>query len=287
MTTPPPPEIGRLQSKFLDKTFSAHPSAWDSLWRESYTPWDRGGPSLALQDLLLEQHELFFPQSSSNANDNNNKKKKTALVPGCGRGYDVLLLAAFGYDVTGLDCSATGIQEARENQQKVSGEEAYAPKFDGVSKGSVKWLEGNFFRDDFLGETATSPGGKFDLIYDYTFLVALPADQRPKWAKRMSELLQPGTGRLVCLEWPLHKPASTGGPPWGTSAEAYAAHLNHPGEEIAYDESGAVVQPLPSSSSSAASALKQLVRLKPKRTHKAGYDEEGNVIDFISVWALQ
>ena len=101
----------------------------------------------------------------------------------------------------------------------------------------------------------------------------------------MSELIKPGSGRLVCLEWPLHKPASTGGPPWGTEGEAYTAHLNHPGGKIAYDKSGAVVQP--SSSSSSAGALKRLTRVKPKRTHKAGYDEEGNVIDFISVWGLQ
>lgn len=99
----------------------------------------------------------------------------------------------------------------------------------------------------------------------------------------MSELLSPDGGRLVCLEWPLTKPASTGGPPWGVTAEAYAAHLSHPGEDLAYDESGLVASSVPKTPSP--SALDRLGRFKPTRTHKAGCDAEGNVLDFISVWA--
>lgn len=37
-----------------------------------------------------------------------------ALVPGCGKGYDVLLLSAFGYDATGLEISSKALEEARK-----------------------------------------------------------------------------------------------------------------------------------------------------------------------------
>jgi hypothetical protein len=98
----------------------------------------------------------------------------------------------------------------------------------------------------------------------------------------MSELLKPD-GRLVCLEWPLKKSLSTGGPPWGVSAEAYLAHLSHPGEDIEYDENGPAMKSLPKTPGK--SALRQLARIKPARTHKPGCDEDGNVDDHISVWA--
>jgi hypothetical protein len=116
------------------------------------------------------------------------------------------------------------------------------------------------------------------------FLCALSPATRPKWAQRMSQLLDPKDGRLICLEWPLHKSPDTGGPPWGLSPEIYSAHLGRPGHEIAYTDDGRVaetvsgVDPVPG-------ALVRLDRLKPTRTHKSGCDDQGNVLDFVSVWA--
>ncbi len=99
----------------------------------------------------------------------------------------------------------------------------------------------------------------------------------------MSQLLKPDGGRLVCLEWPLHKPPATAGPPWGVTPEAYAAHLSRPGKEVRYDEDGKVADKLTGSLSDG--ALKPLGRILPPRTHKAGVDDSGKVIDFISVWS--
>jgi hypothetical protein len=44
---------------------------------------------------------------------------------------------------------------------------------------------------------------------------------RKKWAARMAELITPGTGLLVCLEYPLFRPAETGGPPHGINSSDY------------------------------------------------------------------
>ena len=114
---------------------------------------------MALRDVLVDRKELF-PSSPSSTNGN----RKTALVPGCGRGYDVLLLTALGYDTYGLDTSDNAINEAKEVQSRVGGDEIYQAR-EGVEKGKVTWLIGDFFKDDFL--RAANVDG-FDLIYDYT-----------------------------------------------------------------------------------------------------------------------
>ncbi|KAK3327317.1 S-adenosyl-L-methionine-dependent methyltransferase [Cercophora scortea] len=288
MAQPTPEEVGRLQATFQDKDFSAHGSTWDSLWKDAYTPWDRQGPSMALNDLLMADDPAtasLFPALHPTATTTATGKPPKALVPGCGRGHDVLLLSAFGYDVTGLDTSAKAMDEAAENAKAMGDDPVYVPRVGiAASKGSVTWLVADFFDGAWLSGVAAADGG-FDLIFDYTFFVALPIEARPKWAKRMAELLKPGTGRLVCLEWPLTKPPSTGGPPWGVTADAYVAHLGHPGEDIPYTKDGHVEVTAQSSSSSISSAgLKRLGRFKPTRTHKAGYDSDGKITEFISVW---
>jgi hypothetical protein len=46
------------------------------------------------------------------------------------------------------------------------------------------------------------------------FLCALLPSMRHDWAQRMSQLLSPA-GRLICLEFPMWKPLTAQGPPWG------------------------------------------------------------------------
>jgi hypothetical protein len=99
----------------------------------------------------------------------------------------------------------------------------------------------------------------------------------------MSDLLAPDTGRLVCLEWPLGKPASTGGPPWGLTGETYAAHLSRPGEDVGYDDQGKPVV-AEEGDATGGGGLRRLARFQPRRTHKAGYADDGSVVDYISVW---
>lgn len=83
--------------------------------------------------------------------------------------------------------------------------------------GACHFILGNFFEDDFLSEThadGSSSPKNFDIIYDYTFLCALPPPLRPKWAARMSQLLAP-QGTLICTQYPLGKDPRLGGPPFG------------------------------------------------------------------------
>lgn len=139
-----------LSGHFQGHTIDSHPEKWNSLWEDhNYTPWDRGGPSLALSDILEQRSDLF---------DQPGRTARKALVPGCGRGHDVLLLASLGYDAYGLEVSPTALKEARKNAEAVKGA-------DGKSPENIHWLAGNFFEDQWAEGAGAE---KFDLIFDYT-----------------------------------------------------------------------------------------------------------------------
>lgn len=150
------------------QTFAGQPpeeqgSRWIKLWDQNVTPWDRGQPSPALMDLLQEKMDLVG--QSWVIDHAQGKRRKRALVPGCGRGYDVLLLSAFGYDAYGLDLSETGIKAAKEYEKLHGGDDVYKARGD-VEKSMVTWVVGDFFKDEFLKEIGGD--GSFDLLYDYT-----------------------------------------------------------------------------------------------------------------------
>ena len=114
--------------------------------------WDRGGVPGALGD-YLRQH----PRGGR------------ALVPGCGSGYEIRAFEAAGWDVLGLDFSPAAVQRARA---------VLGPLADRVT-------EGDYF---------THPLGAagFELVYERTFLCALPPDTWPAYARRLAQLVRPG-----------------------------------------------------------------------------------------------
>jgi hypothetical protein len=111
------------------------------------------------------------------------------------------------------------------------------------------------------------------------FLCALPPSLRPRWAARMSQLLSP-TGILICLEFPTHKPASSGGPPWSLPPTVHLELLKRPGEDIQYNDEGVVVA---TTREEAGNALVRAAHWTPKRTHDVAVIK-GVVRDCVSVW---
>ncbi|KAF4636924.1 hypothetical protein G7Y89_g1150 [Cudoniella acicularis] len=261
----------RLASHFKKHDPSQHGQRWDELWKEGFVPWDKGFPSPALVDLLAERQDLFEEAPKG--------RRRKALVPGCGKGYDVLLLSAHGYDAYGLDVSKNALEAARKSEKVTSGNKVYKTR-EGVQRGKVTWLAGDFFKDEFLKNVEGE--GAFDLIYDYTFLCALPPAMRPAWSKRQTQLLAP-EGRLVCLEFPTYKPPSTGGPPWALPPKIYMAHLSRPGEKIPYGEDGSLQESELGEPSE--DGLVRIAHFQPTRTHQIGYSDEGKVTDWVSVWS--
>ncbi len=90
------------------------------------------------------------------------------LIPGCGYGHEVRSFADAGWKPCAIDFSATAVQRAQ------AGLGSLAP--------AVR-------QADFFSPMA---GGPFDLVYERTFLCALPVERWPAYAQRMHELLRPG-----------------------------------------------------------------------------------------------
>ncbi|EJF61498.1 S-adenosyl-L-methionine-dependent methyltransferase [Dichomitus squalens LYAD-421 SS1] len=62
-------------------------------------------------------------------------------------------------------------------------------------------------------------GVKFDLVYDYTFFVAIPPARRGYWGRQMAEIVKSG-GILITLIFPIDDDAQTG-PPYYVRPQHY------------------------------------------------------------------
>nr|CAN68137.1 hypothetical protein VITISV_035654 [Vitis vinifera] len=164
------------------------PSSWEEKWQQGLTPWDLGKATPIIEHL----HQAgALPNGRT-------------LIPGCGRGYDVVAIACPERFVVGLDISDSAIKKAKESS-------------------SSSWNASHFIflKADFF---TWNPTELFDLIIDYTFFCAIEPDMRPAWASRMQQLLKPD-GELLTLMFPISD--HTGGPPYKVSIADYEKVL-HP-----------------------------------------------------------
>jgi len=130
----------RLLSHFAGDA-SKHTAKWEMLWQKGdFLPWDRGVPNPALAHLLNDRQDLVGPCMVDNGEGG--QRRKRALVPGCGKGYDVLLLASYGYDAYGLEVSQTAVERCIEEQEK-NGHNYPVQGHSGP--GSTSFLLGDFF----------------------------------------------------------------------------------------------------------------------------------------------
>ncbi|KAI9479533.1 S-adenosyl-L-methionine-dependent methyltransferase [Zychaea mexicana] len=173
---------------------------WCKRWDNADTPWDKGQASPALVDLLTNHADLV-------------PSKGQGLVPGCGSGYDVVLLATDELHITGLDMSSTCVRLCNE-------------KLGSSSNGKYDFLCDDFYKFKI-------PEGGYDIVFDYTFLCAMPPHMRPDWASRMAEIIKPG-GTLVALIYPLkEKPLQ---PPFTVSVELYFELLSEHFDNVYLEE---------------------------------------------------
>lgn len=172
---------------------------WDTAWKMDLTPWDlKGKPSPPLCELFDDK------LSSWNFSDPSGKR---ALVPGCGSGYDCAFLADKGFEkVTGLDLSQTAIDVAR------------------ISNATPTRSNLQFVAGDFFVYEETEP---FDFVFDYLFFAALDPPMRSLWAQAMHRLVQPRSGVLATLIFPIATANDDllRGPPYPVSLEDYQGVL--------------------------------------------------------------
>ena len=169
-----------------------------------------------------------------------------ALVPGCGRGYDVTVLADTDRYVMGLDISTVAVDTAKERLASLPENELHTIT-PGEGKDSAELLasiagaksktgqdatectkrEGclgnfselnNFCRcksnadfkmASFFDLDTSDPSQLFDFVYDYTFLCALHPTVRVEWAKKMAKLVKQD-GELLTLIFPIRPPDEAG-----------------------------------------------------------------------------
>jgi protein-L-isoaspartate O-methyltransferase len=149
-------------------------NVWESKWTNNRTPWDQ---KIEVPILVQLTNEVYVKSNI-----------KRVLVPGCGRGYDVLTLCKIpsATEVLGIDFAPTALEYANQlvEEQKDSHPE--------LKKATFK--NQDFFR--------LPNDEKFDLAFDYTFLCALTPDMREAWANKYQELIAKG-GELFTLVFPL------------------------------------------------------------------------------------
>jgi len=226
-------------------------SSWDDLWRDGVTPWDLGKPT----PLLIHELEKERPNVSKSK-----KKQRRTLVPGCGRGYDLLTLQSHhnymaiqqqnqnqsstsessmetsnnnsnnNNVVVGLDMSPTALTSA---EALIQGHVSHLTRLD---------LQcGDFFdppenwetvycsreEDDNKGDEQQPPSSvsQFDFIFDYTFFCALPPNRRYDWGTQIAKLLDPTNGRLLTVIFPILPDAPLKGPPYPVCPQDYVEAL--------------------------------------------------------------
>lgn len=137
---------------------------WAELWdKGDLIDWDKGFPNPALEDTLIQRRSIIGDSVVKDAGGSQYRRK--ALVPGCGRGVDVLLLASFGYDAYGLEYSHSAVETCKKEESERGGR--YPIRNLEFGRGSVTFVQGDFFDDAWLDALGLLPNA-FDLVYDHS-----------------------------------------------------------------------------------------------------------------------
>lgn len=174
---------------------------WEKIWAQ-----DGGLPKGSRFDVAGVSRPLAAELSRRNHAE---RSGMSVLVPGCGRAYDALALADHGFEsVTAIDLSPAACEAARA-------------EIAGSSSSSSTRIDVRC-ADFFALE------GKYDLIWDNTFLCALEPEARERWAKQMRALISP-VGELITCVFPIGE--REGGPPFAMSVPLVRALLEPVGFE--------------------------------------------------------
>lgn len=162
---------------------------WEMRYRTGDTPWEKGQASPPLVE-LLERLELGAWGLGP------------VLVPGCGLGHDVRVLAALGLPVVGVDISPTALERAQGFP--LSGDERYE-------------------LGDFLAP-AWRVGRDFSAIWEHTCFCAIDPSERGRYAEAAAGCLREG-GLLagVFFLTPFDPGEDASGPPFAATKDELEA----------------------------------------------------------------
>lgn len=156
---------------------------WNERYAQGQTGWDLGKASPPLENYIRQL-------------DNKDLK---ILLPGCGNGYEALLMAELGFtNLTVLDIAPLAVEQLQNRLRNYQ---------------TVRILCEDFFTHQ----------DQYDLILEQTFFCALPPSMRKQYAQKMAELLAP-QGKLVGLLFASE--FDKAGPPFGGTTEEYLQLFN-------------------------------------------------------------
>lgn len=151
---------------------------WEQQYQELTTRWDLGFAAPPIVG-LLESSLAPLPGR--------------VAVLGCGRGYEALLFASYGFEAIGFDFSPSAIAQAKSLAKKTAS--------------TARFVESNIF--DLITDFSTY----FDYVVEHTCFCAILPSQRPAYVQLVRSLLKP-QGELIGLFFTHNRP---GGPPFGST----------------------------------------------------------------------
>lgn len=156
---------------------------WENLYKNNETRWDMGVVSTPLKE--------YFDQLP--------RKDIRILIPGAGNGHEALYLFQHGFsNVYVLDIALQPLKN--------------------FAHGCPDFPKKQLLHEDFFEHK-----GLYDLIIEQTFFCALDPLMRPRYAKKMYELLKPA-GKLAGLLFD-DVMAGKEGPPFGGTKEEYLRYF--------------------------------------------------------------
>ena len=153
-------------------------SGWQQRYDAKQTGWDRGEASPALS-YWIESGDLVPGR---------------ILVPGCGRGHEVVQMARQGFEVTAVDFARSPLQELTRRLTE-------------------QGLVANVVRESVLHFATDQP---FDLIYEQTCLCAIDRKHWKAYERMLFRSLKP-SGKLFALFMQTNNPE---GPPFHCSIDS-------------------------------------------------------------------
>ncbi|MES2476425.1 MAG: methyltransferase domain-containing protein [Verrucomicrobiota bacterium] len=158
---------------------------WESRYLAGDMPWEKGSAAPPLLELLAKRGVAMWGTG-------------VVLVPGCGLGHDVRVLAELGLDVTGVDISRSAVERAEDFP--VLGKESYEV-------------------GDFL-EPAWRDERQFSAIWEHTCFCAIDPSRRGDYAAAAAACLEDGGVLAGVFFLTPHDPGEEEeGPPFATTIE--------------------------------------------------------------------
>jgi len=177
---------------------------WDQAYLEDRATWDIGTPTPVFDSMLREcglqiagygRHGRLFssPQGSSS---------RRVLVPGCGRGYDAMLFAQYGFEVTAVDFAPEAVKFLR-------------------AEAANRNLRMEILQDD-LFTLSEENIARYEIVLEYTCICAIDPARRWEYLHMLHRLLAPG-GYFIGLIFPID--GRPGGPPYAIERDSFLSEL--------------------------------------------------------------